>query len=81
MKSLLLLGVLAVPMLMTGCVEHEVVYRRGPYYHPDPYYRPAPYYRRDVVVVNSGPRGIVYYNDRHGRYYWRHHRRVYVTVY
>ena len=74
MKSLLLLSVLAVPMLMTGCVEHEVVYRRGPYSHPAPY-------RRDVVVVQPGPVGVVYYTDHRGRYYWRHHRRVYVNVY
>jgi hypothetical protein len=34
-----------------------------------------------VVVVEPAPVGVVYYNDRHGRYYWRHHRRVYVRVY
>ncbi|EDY21297.1 hypothetical protein CfE428DRAFT_1590 [Chthoniobacter flavus Ellin428] len=72
MKSLFLLTVLAVPMLVTGCVEHEVVVHRGPYYHP---------YHRDVVVVEPAPVGVVYYTDHHGRYYWRHHHRVYVRVY
>jgi len=73
MKTLFLLAVAAVPLLLTSCVEHDVVYRRP--YHP---YHP---YRREVVV-EPVPVGVVYYNDVHGRYYWgRHHRRVYVRVY
>jgi hypothetical protein len=74
MKSLFFLGVLAVPMLLTSCVvEHDVYYRR-PYYHP---YHP---YRR-AVVVEAVPPGVVVYTDVRGRYYWRHHRRVYVEYY
>ena len=74
MKPLLLLAIAATPLLMTSCVvEHDVYYHHP--YHP---YHP---YRHDVVVVEPGPVGVVYYTDVHGRYYWRHHRRIYVTVY
>ncbi len=70
MKPLFLLAVAAAPLLVTSCtVQHDVYYRRP--YHP---------YRREVVVAPV-PAGIVYYHDVHGRYYWRHHRRVYVRVY
>ena len=73
MKPLFLLAVATVPMLMTSCVVERDVYYR----HPHPYrpYAPA------AVVVAPAPVGIVYYNDVHGRYYWRHHRRVYVRYY
>ena len=73
MKPLLLLAIAGSSMLLSACVEREVVVRRGPYYH-----RP---YRREVVV-ESTPVGVVYYTDVRGRYYWgRHHRRVYVHNY
>ncbi|MEI9895983.1 MAG: hypothetical protein WDN28_19465 [Chthoniobacter sp.] len=72
MKSLFLLAAATAPMLLSACVaDHEVYYRR---HHP---YRS---YARGVVVAPA-PVGIVYYNDSRGRYYWRHHRRVYVRYY
>lgn len=72
MKPLLLLAVAAASTLMSACVvEHDVYVRRPYYHHP---------YRREVVV-ETAPRGVVYYNDVRGRYYWRHHRRVYVSYY
>jgi hypothetical protein len=70
MKSLFLLAVATAPLLLTSCVvERDVVYHRRPY--P---------YRREVVVAPA-PVGVVYYTDVRGRYYWRHHRRVYVAYY
>ncbi|MEP6670540.1 MAG: hypothetical protein ABJF10_15375 [Chthoniobacter sp.] len=70
MKPLFLLAVATVPMLLSACVgERETYYRR-----PHPYHR----YAREEVVVAPGTVGVVYYNDARGRYYWRHHRRVYV---
>lgn len=72
MKPLFLLAIAGSSMLLSACVEHDVYVHRRPYYH-----RP---YRREVVV-EAAPPGVVYYTDVRGRYYWRHHRRVYVTSY
>ena len=73
MKPLLLLAVAAASTLMSACVVEHDVYVRRPYHHYHPY--------RREVVVETAPRGVVYYNDVRGRYYWRNHRRVYVNYY
>lgn len=71
MKPFLLLAVIAGSTLMSACVvERDVYVHRRPY-------RP---YRREVVITPAPP-GVVVYTDVRGRYYWRHHRRVYVTYY
>lgn len=73
MKPLLLLAVISASMLMSACVvERDVYVHRRPYYHHP--------YRREVVV-ETAPVGVAYYTDVRGRYYWRHHRRVYVSYY
>jgi hypothetical protein len=76
MKALFLLPVLAAPMLMTGCYYDTVVYHR-PARTSVVVVNPPP--TRRVVVVSSPPRGVVFYTNRWGRYYWHGHRRVYVT--
>lgn len=72
MKPFLLLSVIAGSTLMSACVvERDVYVHRRPY---------RPYYRREVVLEPAPP-GVVVYTDVRGRYYWRHHRRVYVNYY
>jgi hypothetical protein len=80
--SLLLLFVAA--FVASGCRSVYVERRRTVYVDRPGYYyrRPAPvvvahrpYYRHRHVTK------VVYYNDRHGRYYWRDGRRIYVRHY
>jgi len=86
MKSLFLLAVVALPVVITGCVPPPPPPRRVAYVEHDVVIgRPHP--RRDVVVVEPRPFygrpgvEVVYYSDRRGRYYWQNGRRIYVSYY
>jgi hypothetical protein len=90
MKFLIPLGLLTASLFLTGCdtlvVERHPVVVHDHYYGG--YYGPRPYARTDVVVVDhpgyrpgpyyGAPHGVVYYTDKHGRFYWSHGHKVYV---
>jgi hypothetical protein len=90
MKALTLLLLFLAATVLPGC-RAVYIERRRPVYveRPGYYYRPGYHVHRPTqVVVVEQPAyrhrhvtKIVYYNDRHGRYYWRDGRRIYVRRY